>query len=298
MRDEKLANQGAPINGGAYYASIEEMSQPRHQVIQKLLLAMSSKKTKVFASTLKEVEEAGWDISRLVVQDSVGSWYTLGAFLCSRPNQSYGRLCLEYLNYLGVDVKSQEGQTHSSLARWLRRDTPGAEQALDAIKENVRQPISHIFMRQWGSYLPEREAPSSATKDYLQYDYKQYVKRQEIAKKIFQKLTDLGVDWTQKDEYGNTLCHVLVEGHSTVALKFLLPWLKTLGVSMSDANADGLFPADVAKLRVERNNAKKYGANDNKEVAAFKEVIAKMESELLSASTPRAASSAPSRMRL
>jgi hypothetical protein len=287
MRHEATADKGAPINGGAYFASYEQMQEPKHQAMQGVLRSLVTKKPKELVATVKAAQASGWDVSRMIIQDSVDSWFTLGSFLASRANLSYGKLMLAYLEIPGVDLSVQEGQTTSSFHRWVRyynkKNVSTNQEAFDAVKHNVRQPISHIFLRQWAQYLPEKKASTRALKLHEARDERMYADRHEMAKKIFSKMTERNIDWTAIDEYGNTLCHVLVESESSKTLSSLLPWLKSLGVSMSSPNHEGFTPSDTAQLRLSRNAS--MSNHDSKDAHEFKEVIAVLERDLIADAT-------------
>ena len=287
MKQEQTSDQGAPIKGGAYFSSFEQMQEPRHQAMQEILRAINTKSAKSLTAALSDAEAKGWDISRLILQDSLDSWFNLGSFLASRANLSYGKLLLSYLDFPGIDLSVQEGQTTSSFRRWMRhyRDkTNQNQEAFDAVKENVRQPISHIYLRQWAEYLPDPKPNKSASR-YDEHKAKTYANRHVVAKKIFDKMSNCNVDWTAVDEFGNTVCHVLVESEASETLSSLLPWLKSLGVSMSAKNHDGFTPSDVAQMRLLRNESMGRAKGDQKDVHAFKEVVAQLERDLIAQST-------------
>lgn len=301
MNKEPSAAQGAVINGGAYFGSIEEMGTPKNQAVQKLFNALVSKKAKDFSSALREMDAGGWNLNTFVLQDSVSSWFNIGSFLASRSNNSYANLLLTYLDHPGIDVNQQEGRTHNNANKWVlkrvKKHSPSLLGDVDTVRANVRQPLSHIFMRQWAQYLPDPKVLPDGAKHYEKHEHKKYVKLHANAHKIFNRLNEVGIDWKGLDEDGNSLCHILIESESTHALQFLLPWLKELGLSMTLKNQEGLSPSDVAHVRIARNAAIKktdvaYWASDN--IEDFSSVVSLMEQELLCENTPVAKSTARS----
>lgn len=299
MNKEPTAAQGSTINGGAYFGSIEELSSPKNQAVQKLLNALVSKKRKDFSKALMEMEAAGWDLNTFVLQDSVDSWFNIGSFLASRSNASYSNLLLTYLDHPGVDVNQQEGMTHNKSNKWalriVKRHDPSLMEDVETVRANVRQPLSHIFLRQWAQYLPDPKILPNDAKHYEKIEHQKYLKLHANAHKIFNRLNEMGLNWKGLDKDGNSLCHVLVEAESTQSLRFLLPWLKGLGLSMTLKNQEGLSPSEVAHVRITRNAALKkanaaYWAGGD--IQGFSSVISMMEQELLQENTIVAASTA------
>lgn len=287
------SDKSSSLGGGGYFASLEEMNTPRHQSMHALLASIKARNPRKFISALRGVEKAGWDINQVVFQDSLDSWYMLGAYLASQPTLSMGKMFSAYLDYPGVDLASQKASVHLKYRSYYMRGKDAAPEAFAQVHANTIVPITHAFLRQWAQHLPP---PPKLPRDATQYQVSNFNKKKklhQVATELFEKISAMDPDWRTRDEHGNGLCHVLIERESSYTLDHLLPWLKKLGVSMASNNDAGISPSVAAQYRIARTKAN--GNDDQKQLNAFKNTLSILERDLLDEYTPPATSPRPSR---
>ena len=285
MKRENYSDKGARLGGGGYFSSFDEMQSPRHQAMHALLDALKVKRPKKFIQALDEVRKQGWDINKIVFQDSLDTWCTLGGHLASRDDVLMGRLFSAYLDYPGVDLSGQESLVRIKYMAYHTRQRQKNPEAFEALQRATRAPLAHVFLRQWAQHLPPVTPPPPGANDYAARNYQKHVELHELANEIFGKMKRMGVDWSAQDEHGNTLAHVLVERESSKTLMFLLPWLKDLGISMSSSNRFGMTPSVTGQMRIARAKAR-----SSEDVGGFAETLAILEHDLLQDTTPQAPS--------
>lgn len=293
MERVRSSDKSLALRGGAYFTSLSEMNSPRHQAMHALLVAIKKQDPARLVKAMSGAQAAGWDINTLVFQDSLDSWYMLGAYLASQPTLAMGNMLSAYLDFPGVDVSTQEGFTHTKyLASHLRAQKSDPE-AFQYVTADTRVPMSHAFLRQWAQHLSPPAKRSSTATDYQHHKAEKYLNLHEVAVDLFGKMSARGADWYALDEHGNGLCHVLIERESSHTLEHLLPWMKSLGVSMSSQNNHGITPSVAAQHRIARAIANWEG--DEAQLKAFKNTLSILERNLLDETTPAVSVNRPSR---
>ena len=278
MRDEWMGDAGRPISGAGHFSSLEDRNKPENVALRNILNSLMCKNVKLFKRSLQEAENVGLDINKIVIQDSLNSWYHLGPYLLSRATMTQAKMFMAYAEYPGVDLLQQQAQTYSSKLAHMQKNR-AEDLPADWEPTNI-QPISHVFVRSWGPYLVPR---------HLTRDSKSEQNRREFAEQARVFLSGLGVTWLEKDEHNNSLAHLLVERAGTVYLKAIKPWLQTIGIGFIEKNNYNQSPLDFAELRIQRARApvSRYLQFSEDEIMKYQEVVAELGREVLQENTPQ-----------
>ena len=283
MRDEWMGDAGRPISGAGHFSSLEDRNKPENVALRNILNSLMCKNIKSFKRSLQEAENVGLDINKIVIQDSLNSWYHLGPYLLSRATMTQAKMFMAYAEYPGVNLLEQQAQTYSSKLVSIHKKLTEEDRPADWEPTNI-QPISHIFIRSWGPYL----VPINK-----QRDSKSEQNRREFAEQTRVFLGNLGVTWLEKDEYNNSLAHILTERAGSFYLKAIKPWLEKINISFTEKNNYNQSPLDFAELRIQRARTpvSQYWRYSDEEISQYQEVMAELGREMLQTDTIQVKSS-------
>lgn len=277
MRDEWMGDSGKVISGAGHFSSLEDRNLPHNVVLREILNSLMCKQVKSFNKSLDKAKEVGVDINQIVIQDSLNSWFHLGPYLLSRASMTYAKMFVVYANHPDVDLTLQKAQTYSSGLNYITKKLDEEERPEGWEPTNV-QPIGHVYIRSWAKYLVQSQRDLQRSKSNRD--------RKKFAEEVQEFLTQKGIDWLEKDEYGNSLSHIMVERAGTEYLKAIKPWLEKIGIDFTSSNHYGQTPYDFSLLRIARAKViSGYSQSTPEDIIQYQEVVAQLAKDLLGKET-------------